>query len=185
MLKFTAGVIITLLLVAIIGGGYFWLNKPQLTKPIPVTSTPTPSQFMPQDKTATASSDSYEKPIEGFVNAGSTIDAIKTNVKTKLYGNLASYMSASVSVSLNGITKTYSKTATIDQLSVLDGAKQPWDFSSTNPVASQLIANDPVRFKNTVIGTTTNYYVVSFAFDDVYLIRRIFISKNYRPLITK
>ncbi len=186
MIKFTAGVIVTLLLIALIGGGYFWINKPAITKPIPVVSqAPSPTIVMAEDKTASASSDSYEKPVIGFVNPGSTMEAIQTALRNKLYGNLASYMAASISVTMNGITKTVDKTTATQQLTMLDAAQQPWDFSSTNPVATQLITTDPQRFKDTYIGTAKNYYAAAFAFNDVYLIKRIYVTKNYRPLITK
>lgn len=188
MMKFTAGVIVTLLLVAIIGGGYVALNsKPKFAKPVPQSTvqSPSPTAFVPSDKTATASSMSFEQAPVGFVNPSATIDAITTALTNKLYGNLGSYMTATVLVNIAGSSGIVTKTQATQRLTILNQARQPWDLSSTNPIAAELIAADPIHFKNAFIGTTNNYYAAAFTLNETYLINKIFITKNYHTIISK
>jgi hypothetical protein len=185
MLKFAAGVIVTLLVVAVVGTGlFFGIGKPaNVTSPIPVTAKPTinPTAFVVEDKTATASSDSFEKPGTGFVNPSATIDAIETSLKNKVYTNLSPYMTGQVIVTLaaSECCGSLTKEKTIQQLTYLNEATQPWDFSATNQVAKQLVTADPKNFKDAVIGTTSNRYTAAFLLNEEYLIEKIYISPDY------
>jgi hypothetical protein len=139
---------------------------------------------MPQDKNASASSDSFEKPAAaGFVNPSATLDAIQSALQRNMYGNLAAYMSTTISLTIQASGSATGKTTVTQKLTALNKAQQPWDFNSTNPIAAQLIAANPTRFKGTFIGTTTNYYAIAFTLDDAYLISKIYILPDYRTVL--
>lgn len=185
MLKFAAGVLFTLL--AIVIGYFFFLRKDEtITLPVPESKvTITPAVFIPDDKTATASSDSVDPSGEGFVNPSATIDAIETSLETKVYTNLEPYLLNTVIVTL-GATEccgSMTKEKTIQQLSYLNEATLPWDLTATNPIAKQLTEKDPLNFKDTVTGTSANRFAVAFKLNNEYLIEKIFIIADYKLIL--
>lgn len=72
----------------------------------------------------------------------------------------------------------------VGQLSYLNGANSAWNFDESNPVATQLQAADPANFGDSVVGTTSDHYVVAFHVNAAGKIDRIFVSADYK-LITQ
>lgn len=179
MIKFSAGVITTLLIIAVVASGMFGVTN---TSPSNELQTPLPSQPVARESTATASADSFEKPQTGFANQDATLQAITTSLQSKNYIGLAPFMTDAVSVTLaaSECCGKLSKDQTIAQLSYLNEGTPPWNTSAANPIAKQLITTDPTHFKDAIIAISQNRYVASFQLNDNYIIESIFISADYQ-----
>lgn len=122
----------------------------------------------------------------GFVNPGNTIAAIKEAVVNKSYDNLLQYMNYQVTFSKYSgeCCGTVQRNRAVDEMSVLDSATPPWNFKDDNPNAEKLRLVDPDNFQETVIGTSSNRFAVSFKLDDEYRIEKIIVIPDYRIVIS-
>lgn len=182
MLKFLAGLGVGITLLLVVAGAYFFGKGQLLSKTI--TSSPVASPV----ETATDKS-TQSTPVElpasqkEYVNPSVTIAAIEEAVPAKKYADLALYMADNVNVIIyaSSCCGMYTKDKAIQQMSYLDKAVGPWDFSDTNPNAPKMRAGS-AYFKDYAIGTSSNKYGVGFHLSNKYLIDGVTFVVDYTLL---
>jgi hypothetical protein len=177
--------IIVLVIVGVIGWSF--LNKPtsvQIAKNYNTTQyTPTLTNT-PQEIPLVSKAIANTTPLK-YANPSVVIDAFETAIPAKKYNDLLPFMMENVNLikyatSCCGIM---TKDKAVNELSYLNSATQPWNFSDKNPIALKLEANDPEHFKEMWIGTSADFHAVGIKWNDDFLIEKISLVNDYR-LIT-
>lgn len=182
MNKFIFGVAVTLILIGLIGGAFYYGKQQGVQKNPQITVTPTAVTLPTETPTPIASPTATVKQKTNFVNPSATIENIEAAITSKNYAALEGFMAPSVSVTLSaseccGILTPAKATA---QLSYTTNGKAPWNFKDNNPVAVKLIAADPANFKDNVIGISSNGFAIAFHLNDKFLIDKIFMVSDYK-----
>jgi len=120
-----------------------------------------------------------------YANPSVVIDAIETAVPNKKWLDLLPFMMSDVSLIkyATSCCGTISKNQAINELSYLNDAVSPWDFSDKNPIALKLESDDPEHFKDMWIGTSADYHAVGFKWNDKFYIEKISLVGDYRTII--
>ncbi len=182
MLKFFAGLGVGTALLLLVGGAYF-VGKGQF---LPKTAVPAPVSSpvqTPVDKSVQSVPVELPASRKEYVNPSVTIAAIEEAVPAKKYADLAPYMAENVNTIIyaSSCCGMYTKEKAIQQMSYLDKAVGPWDFSDTNPNAPKMRAAS-AYFKDYAIGTSSNKYGVGFHLNDKYLIDGVTFVVDYTLL---
>jgi hypothetical protein len=178
-----------IVIILVVSGviGWSFINRPTIvpiTKiEIPAEKKVTPTSIVINTPTITETI-SQSTPLK-YANPSVTIDAIETAVPSKKWTDLLPFMTTNVTLIKYGTSccGTVSKNQAISELSYLNDATSPWNFSETNPIALSLESKDPEHFKETWIGTSKDYYAVGFKWNDDFLIEKVSMVNDYR-LIT-
>lgn len=144
---------------------------------------PTPTNIEQQTTAPTATT--TIEPTSGprvSPNRNVVIENIQASVESKNYAALEGYMTANVSVLLYaseccGILSAQKAT---EQMSYLNSATPPWDFSLNSAISQKLIAADPANFAGRIIGISSDGMVVSFNLNNENKIDKIFLSADYK-----
>ena len=174
-----------MVLGAALAGAYFW-GRGQLpgsaatptVQPTTVSQTTTVASASPSPDTA------QKEDVK--VSSSKTIAQIEASIASKNYQALEAYMADSVNVILYASECCGPRSAlqATQQLDYLNSATPPWNFADNNPIAAQLRAKNPESFKDAVIGTSSNRYVVGFTLNNDNKIASIVLLADYE-LITK
>jgi hypothetical protein len=181
-------IILFLLIIACIGIGIFgwnFINKPtKIAIRTLDTPKPTQSETVVSKTTPSANPTEAPKPTLEYANPSVVIDAIETAVPDKKWTDLLPFMIPNVTLVkyATSCCGLITKNQAINELSYLNSATAPWNFSETNPIAKKLETNDPEHFKEMWIGTSNNYYAVGFKWNDNFLIEKISIVNDYRTI---
>jgi len=170
--------VLVLIVVGIVGWSY--LNKP--TEIVIQQPTET-AQLQPTEAPLSVPTESETSPIV-YANPSVVIDAIETTVQNKQWADLLPFMVNKVTLIkyATSCCGLISKNQAISELTYLNDATGPWNFSDTNPIALSLESNDPEHFKEMWIGTATSYEAVGFKWNDDFLIEKISIVNDYRTI---
>jgi hypothetical protein len=173
--------IVVLVIAGVVGWSY--INKPTtipITKPETIEKVTTQ---IPVSKNTPVVSETTV-PLQ-YANPSVVIDAIETAVPGKNWPDLLPLMTSQVTLIkyATSCCGVITKNQAISELSYLNSATAPWNFSETNPIALKLESEDPEHFKGMWIGTSKDYYAVGFKWNDEFLIEKISIVNDYR-LIT-
>lgn len=184
MSKYLTGAVVTIVLIAALGGVYFF-GRGQ----VPVaTVSPTPQATTVIQTISETATPTPVSAKDDFVNPSATISQIEASVTSKNYAALESYMVDPVSVIIyaSSCCGPYTKTQAVQETSsYLKDAKGPWDFSLSNSVSKTLVEKNPGYFKDYAIGIATgSRHVVAFHLNDKFLIDKITLLVDYE-LITK
>jgi hypothetical protein len=169
-------ILVGLLFVLGIAGFLYSRQDPKVNEQ---TITPTITQQPSLKPTEKASSSVYVNP-----NAAET--AIKNAVQKKSYENLNDYMADPVEVILYGSSccGPLAKPAAIQQLTYLNSATTPWDFSKNSAAVKEIAANRPELIQNSIIGSSKNMIVI-FTLNTSQVIQKIFIAPDYQSVISQ
>lgn len=172
-----------LLIVLCIGIGFVgwsFINKPTEIA-INSSGIPKPTQLIEKTNPTLGNE---PKPTIEYANPSVVIDAIETAVPAKKWSDLSPFMIPNVTLIkyATSCCGVITKNQALSELSYLNIATGPWNFSETNPIAKKLEANDPEHFNEMWIGTSKDYYAVGFKWNDSFLIEKISIVNDYRMI---
>jgi hypothetical protein len=174
MRKYLIGAALTLLVLSLAAGAYYYgtqkgiFNKPSQTPGVEndlPTTEPSPT-YQPQ-------------PI---IDVSEQIIAAITSKNTQA---LEGYMANTVQVRLeaSGCCGPITKAEAMSQLSYLDPAVG-WSFDPANPIIVDLATNAPDYYGNGwIVGVASNEYIVSFKLNNQNLIEAYNLGASYKLLI--
>lgn len=186
MSKIFVGVI----LGVIIAGAVFYAYNLGKTQSIP---TPSPTQKIsissPTPSPVIEHFSLRERPTAGFTDPSGTIakinDAFNKGADKTLGADLGFWMANKIDVILFATECCGSKNSK-EAMNQLDAFAvkgiDPWNCSDTNPITKQILAKDPVSFKDMTICTSANGLLVGFHLDNEFLIDRMSLVNDYKQI---
>jgi hypothetical protein len=177
MRNYLLGIVSILILVAVVGGAYYFGT--QKSTPGPQEASITPSAT---DKSPSTIAPSPTPQAEPEVDVSEQIVAAMTSKNTQA---LEGYMADTVQVRLeaSGCCGPITKAEAVSQLSYLDPAVG-WNFDPTNPILINLATAVPDYYgSGWIVGVASNEYLVSFKLNNQNKIEAYNLAATYTLLL--
>ncbi len=173
---FFAGVLTTLLIVAIATGGFF-LGRNNSAGEEAVT--PAPVLNGSSDVKNNSSPTVMEEKQETFDTLVSGI------ISNKDYKQLEIFMVDPVSVRIeaSGCCQPMTPAEAIVQMEYLDSAESPWNFDQENVIVFGLKSSYPEHYGNAVVGISEDGYVVALQLNEDNEIAKVSMATDYELLL--
>jgi hypothetical protein len=182
--------IISFLSVLVVGIGIGIIGWSYISRPVKIDinkpAALKPSQaIIPTEIVSSPSVGPTAEPTIEYANPSVVIDAIETAVPDKNWPDLLPFMMPNVTLIkyATSCCGVITKNQAISELTYLNDATKPWNFSDKNPIALKLESDDPEHFKEMWIGTSADYHAVGFKWNDKFYIEKISIVGDYRTII--
>jgi hypothetical protein len=177
MKNFILGIVVTLLLVGIAGGAYYFGSRSapeEEATPTFEPTAPSDSQYNLEVMNSPAPQTSDKSYTKLEVQA-----AILNAVSTKKYADLKEYILPQVEV-VKYATEccgTLTQTEAFVEMKYLDAATPPWVFDINNAKIKNLKTTYPQYYKtDSITGISNNGYIASFDLDENNMIQKVVMS---------
>jgi hypothetical protein len=186
MSKVITVVLIVLLLVSVIVGGYFFgLNKNQ------IVNKPTPTEFLvsPSPDSSIVPITISERPTAGDTDNHQAVVAIKKGFETKDY---CLYIGAyfdnhgvlPVTYAVGAVPEKVSPKEVCPKMEhFLQNVDGPWNFDTDQVLLQKLVLAQPKYFENAIVAISPDRHTVAFKTNDLFMIDQVFFVVDYQLLL--